>query len=106
MLQKLENTKHDENKLPSPGASVRVKLKRGMFAKEGQTYSDEVHIVTKVNRRTVVLDNGQRVSLNEIQVIPSLTNVRTTRQSARNAEAKRKVEKNYKAQMMYNKLMK
>lgn len=105
MLQKLENTKHDD-KLPSPGASVRVKLKRGMFAKEGQTYSDEVHIVTKVNRRTVVLDNGQRVSLNEIQVIPALTNVRTTRQSARTAEAKRKVEKNYKAQMMYNRLMK
>ena len=87
------------------GDTVRVAVKRGKFSKEGQVFSDDTYVVTKVNTKTAVLDNGERVKIGSLLVVPAQTNTRVTRQTAAKLEEKKKVENAHRARRMYNRLM-
>lgn len=103
-FKKLESTDFGAPEV-KVGDTVRVAVKRGKFSKEGQMFSDEVHIVVKVYPKTVMLDDGRRAKIGDILVIPAQTNTRTTRQVAAKMEVKKKVERDYRAKRMYNRLM-
>lgn len=90
---------------PKVGDSFRFLLKKGMFAKEGQTYSDDVRIVQKVNKISIKDTEGNSYKFNEIQIIPPQTNTRETRATSSAKAKKKKIEDNHQAQLRFRRLM-
>ena len=97
-----ETSKH----LPKVGDFFRVKLpKTNNFTKEGQTYSNKVFTTARVNRKTITDTEGNRHPIENIQVIPSTTNTRTTRETSPRQRQTQEQQRQYKAERNYNRLM-
>ncbi len=109
MLEKLDKTANLRNNTFKVGDTVRIAQKRGIFAKEGQNWSDEIYVIDRVNIKSVVVISPtfkeKRLPFEKVLLVPRITNDRMTRKDKADAENKRRVEQEYKAQRMYNRLM-
>lgn len=82
------------------GDTVRIKIPKQKFDKEGQIWSDDIFLIEKVNKTSVVLQGGIRKKFNEVLRVHRQTLDRKTRQTrpnaidaaARNARAKRRLD--------------
>lgn len=104
-LEKIHDTDFNLPRTVHVGDTVRVKVKRSKFAKEGQNWSSDTYIVEKVLPKSIVLTNGKRFLNASVLVVPSETNTRTTRNQARKVRDRTGVENKYKADRMARRLM-
>jgi hypothetical protein len=52
------------------GDKVRLKIEKGTFAKGYEiTYSKEVYVIASIKGKSILLDNGDTVSINDIQKV-------------------------------------
>ena len=58
-------------KIPKVGDKIRLKLRKGTFNKEGKNYSDEVFVIEKVNKASILIQNHtRRYKFDEILIVP------------------------------------
>jgi hypothetical protein len=79
------------------GDKVRLKIEKGTFTKGYEiTYSKEVFVIASIKGKSIVLDNGDTVSINDIQkVFEGATEVKTNKKdkAEKVAVVKRKMAK-------------